>query len=211
MQKGGLEVLVKRQEEGVVGGGERVWCQMHFDEKAREERGCREGARHLCGTLYPLPVIALGSQLIIMPWLQALHTVEALTINHAALSYSPFDLLFSKTSRRDKSASLVLHLQFICRVFASSVPDAALFIDCGLSTNSGSTIYPHIFLPFFGGPDGHLALSFVVQLCMYGAISATIMCICQLDSNGKELLPSAGEKSIPNNKVSLLSSFMMSN
>ena len=167
--------------------------------------------RHPHGTLYPLPVIALGSQLIVMPWLQASHTVEASTINHAALLYSPFDLLFSKISRRDESASLILCLQFIHRVFASSVPDAALFIDCGLLTDSGSTIYPHIFLPFFGGPDGHLALSFVVQLCMYGAISATVMCICQLDSDGKESLPSAGKKSIPDNEVSLLLSFMMSN
>ena len=134
-------------------------------------------ARHPRGTLYPLPVIALGSQLIVMPWLQASHTAEASTIDHVALSYSPFDSLFSKTSRRDESASLVLRLQFIRRVFASSVPDAALFVDRGLSTNSGSTIYSHIFLPFFGGPDSHLALSFVVQLCMYGAISATVMCI----------------------------------
>jgi len=128
-----------------------------------------------------------------------------------ALSYGPFDLLFSKTSGRDESALLVLRSQFIRRVFTSSVSDMALFIDCGLSTNSGSTIYPHIFLPFFGRPDDCLALFFVVQLYMYGAISATVVRICQLDSDGKGSLPSAGKKSIPDNEVSLLSPYMISN
>ena len=82
----------------------------------------------------------------------------------------------------------------------------ALFIDRGLSTDSGSTIYPHIFLPFFGGPDDRLALSFVVQLCMHGAVSATVVRIRQLDSDGKESLASVGEKTVPNtnNEVNLL-------
>ena len=154
---------------------------------------------------------ARGSQVIVIPWLLASHTAEASTSDHTAPSYSPFDSLFSKTSGRDESASLVLRSQFIRRVFASSASDVALFIDRGLSTDSGSTIYPHIFLPFFGGPDDRLALSFVVQLCMHGAISATVVRIRQLDSDGKESLASAGEKAVPDDEVSLLSSFMTSN
>jgi len=147
-----------------------------------------------------------GSQLIVIPWLLASHMAEASTSDHTAPSYSPFDSLFSsKTSGRDEAASLALRSQFIRRVFASSASDVALFIDRGLSTDQGSTIYPHIFLPFFGGPDDRLALSFVVQLCMHGVVSATVVRIRQLDSDGKESLASTGEKSVPNNEVSLLS------
>lgn len=145
-----------------------------------------------------------GSQLIVIPWLLA-HMAEASTSDHTAPSYSPFDSLFSKTSGRDETASLTLRSQFVRRVFASSTSDVALFIDRGLSTDQGSTIYPRIFLPFFGGPDDRLALSFVVQLCMHGVVSATVVRIRQLDSDGKESLASTGEKVIPNNEVSLLS------
>jgi len=143
-----------------------------------------------------------GSQLIVIPWLLASHVAEASTSDHTAPSYSPFDSLFSKTSGRDETASLAFRSQFIRRVFASSASDVALFIDRGLSTDQGSSIYPHIFLPFFGGPDDRLALSFVVQLCMHGVVSATVVRIRQLDSDGKESLASTGEKSIPNNEVS---------
>ena len=148
-----------------------------------------------------------GSQVIVIPWLLASHMAEASASDHTAPSYSPFDSLFSKTSGRDETASLVLRSQFIRRVFASSASDVALFIDRGLSTDLGSTIYPHIFLPFFGGPDDRLALSFVVQLCMHGAVSATVVRIRQLDSDGKESLASVGEKTVPNtnNEVNLLS------
>jgi hypothetical protein len=145
-----------------------------------------------------------GSQLIVVPWLLASHLAEASTSDHTAPSYTPFDSLFSKTSGRDETASLTLRSQFIRRVFASSASDVALFIDRGLSTDQGSTIYPHIFLPFFGGPDDRLALSFVVQLCMHGVVSATVVRMRRLDS-GKESLAFTGEKSMPNNEVSFLS------
>ena len=79
----------------------------------------------------------------------------------------------------------------------------ALFIDRGLSTDSGSTIYPHVFLPFSGGPDDRLALSFVIQLCLHDAISATVVRMHRLESDGKESLVSVGEKAGPNGEVSL--------
>lgn len=144
-----------------------------------------------------------GSQLVILPWTLASHVADASTSHHTGL-HGPFDSLFSKTSGNDETASL-LRSQFVRSVFATSPSDVALFIDRGLSTESGSTIYPHVFLPFFGGPDDRLALSFVIQLCMHGAISATVVRIRQLESDGKESLASVGDKSAPNGDVSFLS------
>ncbi len=147
-----------------------------------------------------------GSQMVVIPWLLAPHVAEAATSpsHHTGLPYNPFDVLF-KTSGTDEAASLLLHSQFIRDVFARSPSDVALFIDRGLSTDSGSTIYPHIFLPFFGGPDDRLALSFVIQLCMHGAIGATVVRMRQLESDGKESLISAGDKTPPNGDVSFSS------
>jgi len=74
----------------------------------------------------------------------------------------------------------------------------ALVIDRGLSTESGSTIFPHLFLPFFGGPDDRIALSFVIQLCMHEAISATVVRMHEAESDGKESVISVGNKSMTN-------------
>jgi len=146
-----------------------------------------------------------GSQLVIIPWTLASHVADASTGHHTGLPYGPFDSLFFKTSGNDETASLLLRSQFVRSVFARSPSDVALFIDRGLSTESGSTIYPHVFLPFFGGPDDRLALSFVIQLCMHGAISATVIRIRQSESDGKESLVYVGDKSAPNGDVSFLS------
>ncbi|KAF8484679.1 cation/H+ exchanger, partial [Russula ochroleuca] len=135
-----------------------------------------------------------GSQAIIIPWPLPSHAAEVPTGHHLGLPYNPFESLFSNTSGVDDATSLLLRSQFVRRVFASSPSDVALFIDRGLSTDSGSTICPHVFLPFFGGPDDRLALSFVIQLCMHEAISATVVRMHRLESDGKELLVSDGEK-----------------
>jgi hypothetical protein len=144
------------------------------------------------------------SQLVIIPWTLASHVADASTNHHTGLSYGPFDSLFSKTSGSDETASLLLRSQFVRSVFARSPSDVALFIDRGLSTESGSTIYPHVFLPFFGGPDDRLALSFVIQLCMHGAISATVIRIRQSESDGKESVVYVGDKSAASGDVSFL-------
>jgi len=144
-----------------------------------------------------------GSQAVVIPWPFAPHTTEVSAGHHLGLPYNPFDSLFSKASGIDDAASLVVRSQFVRKVFASSPSDVALFIDRGLSTDSGSTIYPHVFLPFSGGPDDRLALSFVIQLCMNDAISATVVRMHRLESDGRESIVSVGEKVGPNGEVSL--------
>ncbi|KAF8505854.1 cation/H+ exchanger [Russula emetica] len=139
-----------------------------------------------------------GSQAVVIPWPLAPHATEVPAGHHLGLPHNPFDSLFSKTSGIDDSASLLVRSQFVRKVFASSPSDVALFIDRGLSTDSGSTIYPHVFLPFSGGPDDRLALSFVIQLCLRDAISATVVRIHRLESDGKESIVSVGEKPGPN-------------
>lgn len=135
-----------------------------------------------------------GSQAVVIPWPLAPHATEVPAGHHLGLPYNPFDSLFSKTSGREDAASHLVRSQFVRKVFASSPSDVALFIDRGLSTDCGSTIYPHVFLPFFGGPDDRLALSFVIQLCLHDAISATVVRMHRLESDGKESLVSVGEK-----------------
>ena len=144
-----------------------------------------------------------GSQAVVIPWPFAPHATEVPAGHHLGLPYNPFDTFFSKTSGIDDAASLLVRSQFVRKVFASSPSDVALFIDRGLSTDSGSTIYPHVFLPFSGGPDDRLALSFVIQLCLHDAISATVVRIHRLESDGKESLASVGEKPEPDGEVSL--------
>ncbi|KAI9513308.1 cation/H+ exchanger [Russula earlei] len=133
-----------------------------------------------------------GSQMVVIPWSQVSH--EAAETSYAGQAQNPFDILFSKPTGKDEAACLLVRSQFVRRVFASSPSDVALVIDRGLSTDSGFTIYPHIFLPFFGGPDDRLALSFVIQLCMHEAISATVVWMHQQESDGRDSLASVGDK-----------------
>ena len=144
-----------------------------------------------------------GSQAVVIPWPLAPHATEVPAGHHFGLPYGPFDSLFSKTSGMDDAPSFVVRSQFVRKVFASSPSDVVLFIDRGLSTDSGSTIYPHVFLPFTGGPDDRLALSFVIQLCLHGAISATVVRIHGQESDGKESIVSVGEKPGSSAEVSL--------
>ena len=138
-----------------------------------------------------------GSQAVIIPWPFPSHAAE---VHHSGLPYNPFDTLFSKTSGIDE-ATLLLRSQYVRKVFENSSSDVALFIDRGLSTDTGSTIYPHVFLPFFGGPDDRLALSFVIQYCIHEEISATVVRMHRLEPDGKESSvltdESNGEVSLP--------------
>jgi K+:H+ antiporter len=144
-----------------------------------------------------------GSHVVVIPWPLAPHAAEVPASHHLGLPYNPFDALFPKTSGMDDNSSLLVRSQFVRKVFASSPSDVALFIDRGLSIHSGSTIYPHVFLPFFGGPDDRLALSFVIQLCMHEAISATVIRMHRLEFDGKESIASVGEKHGSNVEVNL--------
>jgi hypothetical protein len=132
-----------------------------------------------------------SSQMVVIPWPLTSLAPEASTSHHTVQS-NPFDSLFSNTSTTDE----LPRPQFIRKVFANSPSDVALFIDRGLSTDSSSTLQPHVFLPFFGGPDDRLALSFVIQLCMHEGVSATVVRLRRLESDGNESVNSIGNKSV---------------
>ena len=133
-----------------------------------------------------------GSQMTVIPWPVSSST-SASSSSHTT-SYNPFDSLFPKTYGRDEAAAL-LRSQFVRKVFANCSSDVVLFIDRGFLADSSTSIYPHIFLPFFGGPDDRLALSFVIQLCMQEGVSATVIRLQRVASDGRESVHTVGDKS----------------
>ncbi|KAF8686418.1 Sodium/hydrogen exchanger family [Rhizoctonia solani] len=90
---------------------------------------------------------------------------------------NPFDALFKTTGVNETAASSGIHSHFLRGLFAKSSVDVALFIDRRLGGQSlgGTGGVQHLFLPFFGGPDDRLALSFVAQLCKHPLVSATVV------------------------------------
>lgn len=133
-----------------------------------------------------------GSQMTVIPWPVTSSATDASSSSHTT-SYNPFDSLFPKIHGRDEAAAL-LRSQFVRKVFANCSSDVALFVDRGFLADSSSSIYPHIFLPFFGGPDDRLALSFVVQLCMHEGVTATVIRLERLESDARSV-HTVGEKS----------------
>ena len=135
-----------------------------------------------------------GSQMTVIPWpvSSSSSPADASSSSHTT-SYNPLDSLFPKTYGGDEAAAHV-RSQFVRKVFANCSSDVALFIDRGFLTASSSSIYPHVFLPFFGGPDDRLALSFVIQLCMHEEVSATVIRLQRLEPDGRESVLTAGDK-----------------
>ncbi|KAI0053661.1 cation/H+ exchanger [Auriscalpium vulgare] len=128
-----------------------------------------------------------GSQMVIVPWsLPVSPSSDDPTHGPSSVPapYNPFDALFYRASGREH-VSPVVYSQLVRKIFAHSPTDVALFVDRGLSvdSNATTTAYPHIFLPFFGGPDDRLALTFVVQLCANEAISATVVRIRRVEKD----------------------------
>ena len=126
------------------------------------------------------------SDMVIIPWCRRPSRSNDETPSNSV--QNPFDVIFSKLSGDDMNNSVV-YSEFIRKVFMHSPTDVALFVDRG---SSSSTPYVdgadhHLFLPFFGGPDDRLALSFVVQLCSNPAITATVVRI----SKTNDLSPSS--------------------
>lgn len=120
------------------------------------------------------------AEMIVIPWGPAKGNASEGAISQASssvvstVSFNPFEGVFGSGDRAN----------FVRRVFAESSSDVALFIDRSSLLNlsedpvasgleSGSD--HHIFLPFFGGADDRLALSFVVQLCAYTSNTATVI------------------------------------
>lgn len=117
-----------------------------------------------------------GSQMTIIPWPRGVASI--LDEEHQDLKAgvrNPFDGVFHKTTNVDQTSSVIFS-EFIRNVFAKSPSDVALFVDRGMNNNGSiATGNQHLFLPFFGGPDDRLALTFLVQLCENSLVTATVV------------------------------------
>jgi hypothetical protein len=114
------------------------------------------------------------SEMVIVPWCRG-SGADVNEQGRVASANNPFDGVFHKLPGRDQTCSVV-YSEFIRKVFMNSPADVALFVDRGVSSASSSgDTDQHLFLPFFGGPDDRLALSFVVQLCSNPTVSATVV------------------------------------
>ena len=113
-----------------------------------------------------------GSQLVIVPWCRGGGTIDEGTTS----VHNPFDGIFNKAAGHDQTSSVV-YSNFIRQVFSDTPTDVALFVDRGTPSFDASVPQAdqHLFLPFFGGPDDRLALSFVVQLCANPTVTATVV------------------------------------
>ena len=110
-----------------------------------------------------------SSQMLLVPWKAALNEDAA-----GSVGFNPFDNMFKTTVTTDHSTEVV-NSHYIRKIFAGTKADVCLIIDRGLSA-SGNPADQHIFLPFFGGPDDRLALSFVIQLCAGDSgVTATVV------------------------------------
>ncbi|KAG6919737.1 hypothetical protein DXG01_001571 [Tephrocybe rancida] len=118
------------------------------------------------------------SQMVILPWSRGATVVADESSPTGTLN--PFDGVFHKASTHDQTSSAI-YSEFIRNVFSTSPSHVALFVDRGLSTLYHGSSTQHLLLPFFGGPDDRLALSFLVQLCRHSAVQATVIRIQKAD------------------------------
>ncbi|KAL1667018.1 Sodium/hydrogen exchanger family-domain-containing protein [Schizophyllum commune] len=132
-----------------------------------------------------------GVEMIMVPWLPSVPfptsedataptTPRVATTPRAATAgqFNPFDALFKSASSAPSASASAIHATFVRGVFAQAHVDVALFVDQGHASgpaHAGADV--HLFLPFVGGPDDRLALSFVGQLCEMGGgrIRATVV------------------------------------
>ncbi|KAJ7068839.1 Sodium/hydrogen exchanger family-domain-containing protein [Mycena amicta] len=120
-----------------------------------------------------------GSQMIIVPWARGATSVSADGSETGARN--PFDGIFHKTTTQDQTSSVV-YSELIRKIFVRAPTDVALFVDRGLTP--GATIglaEQRLFLPFVGGPDDRLALSFLVQLASNANVKGTVVWIRKTD------------------------------
>ncbi|KAL0948200.1 hypothetical protein HGRIS_010808 [Hohenbuehelia grisea] len=112
------------------------------------------------------------ADLVILPWSRTSQTLSESLDGDRRTGLAP---TFDQTNS-------VVHSELVRKVFMSSPSDVALFVDRGLSLARTGLAEQHLFLPFFGGPDDRLALSFVVQLCTNTSIKATVLRILKTDA-----------------------------
>lgn len=142
-------------------------------------------------------VVSLDSELVLLPWTIPVVGQSSMLIDpssQAAVregiatspSTSPFESIFGLDSHGSP-----MYTHFVRRVFAECPADIALFVDRGFG--STSNFMPgagqHVFMPFFGGPDDRLALTFVVQLCQHTGVSATVI---RIEREGEGYFEAAG-------------------
>ncbi|KAF8180175.1 Sodium/hydrogen exchanger family-domain-containing protein [Pholiota molesta] len=110
-------------------------------------------------------VAATKSHMLIVPWARGATSVleDESGPEQQAGARNPFDGVFQKTTVHDQTSS-VIYSEFIRNVTAPA----------GVSAQ-------HVFLPFLGGPDDRLALSFLVQLCERASVSATVVRIVTME------------------------------
>ncbi|CAA7264256.1 unnamed protein product [Cyclocybe aegerita] len=124
-----------------------------------------------------------GSEMVIIPWPRGVTSVlEEAVQGQQVGTRNPFDGIFHKTTTEDQTSSVV-YSEFIRSVFSHSPSDTALFVDRGLTTAPTGNAKQHLFLPFFGGPDDRLALTFLMQLCENYAVSATVVRMATKDDD----------------------------
>ncbi|KAF9554536.1 hypothetical protein CPC08DRAFT_753614 [Agrocybe pediades] len=132
-------------------------------------------------------VSTTGSQMVIIPWPRGMTSVleETQEGQRESGTRNPFDGMFLKTTTQDQTSSFI-YSEFIRNVFARSPSDIALFVDRGVASAPVGNSKQHLFLPFFGGPDDRLALSFLAQLCERSNVTATVVRIRKSDPSTHE-------------------------
>lgn len=140
------------------------------------------------------------SEMVVIPWARGITCVlDEESEGQQARTRNPFDGIFHKTTTQDQTSS-VIYSEFIRRVFATASRDVALFVDRGMTTIPNGVSRQHLFLPFFGGPDDRLALSFLVQICENPLVVATVVKVVKIDldtDSSEDVKTAAGAPSSP--------------
>ncbi len=118
-----------------------------------------------------------ATEMLILPWLRG--TGMTSNAEYVGGTRNPFDGIFQKSTAVVHDS--VVYSEFIRHVFLGCPSDVALFVDRRSNLNVG-TRTRHLFLPFFGGPDDRLALSFLVQLCLNPDVTATVVRVVKTDT-----------------------------
>lgn len=136
--------------------------------------------------------VASESEMVIIPWSRGTTSVlletelhkenGGNTPSHSQLARNPFDGVFHRATTQDQTSSVV-YSEFIRSVFLGCPSDVALFVDRG-ATASPVSGTQHLLLPYFGGPDDRLALSFLVQLCARSFVSAKVVRVVRSEGEG---------------------------
>ncbi|KAF8638567.1 hypothetical protein AX17_002110 [Amanita inopinata Kibby_2008] len=126
-----------------------------------------------------------GSQMVVIPWSNGSHLVTPDVARADVVN--PSNSISYRSAAAQNHIALAVYAEYVRKVFLKSPSDVAVYVDRGMSSQITSRTRRHLLVPFFGGPDDRLALSFAVQLCMNPDVHATVIRICKMD----ELSPSA--------------------